>query len=251
MKTAIIVSGVVRNMIESSYTWKFKGDYYLVGDEYIYNRKSVVPNDKLVNKLTDFIQKTNIEFTSILIPSRKNIDNPNIDYHSVIINMLWKWKCAYYLILSYDKVLNYDKYIFIRPDMYISEHTNYDYIDNFKIDNDVIYTTSFPHTVNKNGIDLMWVNDLFLIFNKKTFFKISQLYDFYVKSYKEKKLEDIHTLLGVILKKMGITVHGGFINYTDFVILTDNVVNTLFQNNRLIEGYSYDDVVKKINEEYG
>ena len=250
MKNAIIVSGVVRNMIESSKTWNFNGDYFLIGDEFTYKRRNVIPNGEVIHHLSDIIQKTSVEFTSFSILSRKNINVPNIYYHSTIINMLWKWKCAYYLILPYNKIINYNKFIIIRPDMYISNNTNYQYIDNFKPSKDTIYTTSFPHIENINNEDLTWVNDLFLIFDKNTFFKISQLYDIYVESYNEKNYGDIHTFLGIVFKKMNITVQGGFINYIDFVILTDNVVNNLFENYKLKNEYTYTDVVKKINEEY-
>ena len=80
--TAIIVSGVVRNMVEASSTWKFNGDYFLVGDEYIFERRSLLPQKKLVDEISQVLRKTNIEFSSVLIPSMCSVALKNENYHN-------------------------------------------------------------------------------------------------------------------------------------------------------------------------
>jgi hypothetical protein len=247
MKTAIIVSGVVRHMVESSNTWKFDGDYFLIADEYIYKRRSIRPINHFKNQFSEIISNVNVDFSGILIPSRRNVNLEHIFFYGIIINMLWKWKCAYYLTLPYHDINNYDKFIIIRPDIYINKSTNYEYIQNFPLNDDTIYTSSFPHLENVNDRNLIWVNDIFLVFNRKTFQTISKLFDIYVENYSDDRFSNVHLFLGEILKELKITVDGEFKNHVDFVILNDNICDKLFDDGVLKKGLTYLDIITESN----
>lgn len=250
MKTAIVVSGVVRNFFESSNSWFFDGDYFLIADEYLYNRRSLKSNGILINKLSGIIKKNKIKFTSITIPSRNNIILKNETYYDPILYMLWKWKCAYHLIEPYNKINKYDKILIIRPDIFIKNGSNYDILNNMVVEKNTIHTMENIHTSIIDGQEKNWMNDMFLLFDINTFKKISLLYDEYVKNFvsTDDGEPNIHFFLAKTLENLSIKVKGGLIKFFDFIVLNKEVVNLMFENGELKNEYNYNDVVKFLNK---
>jgi hypothetical protein len=249
-RTAIVVSGVVRSIAEASSTWKFKGDYFLVGDEYTFKRRNLVPQKKLADELSLILKKTNVEFSSVLIPSMCSVALKNENYHNSVINMLWKWKCAYHLIQPYHTRNKYKKILIIRPDIYINYVESSNSIDNFEVEENTIHTMEDTHTLDVNGVEVTWMNDIFLLLDMSTYSKISKMYDFYVENYQDiiEKQYNIHTFFGEYLKKESIRVKGGLLKFLDFIILTDSSCETMFEDGQLKEGYTLIDLWKHIEK---
>lgn len=248
--TAIIVSGVVRNMVEASSTWKFNGDYFLVGDEYIFERRSLLPQKKLVDEISQVLRKTNIEFSSVLIPSMCSVALKNENYHNPVINMLWKWKCAYNLVQPYHAKNNYEKVLIIRPDVYIDYLKNVDLVDNFRVEEDTIHTTENTHVENLNGTEVTWMNDIFLLLDMNTFSKLSEMYDFYIENYQSisEKQYNVHTFFGEYFKSKSIAVKGGIIEFLQFIVLSNSSCKLMFEDGHLKEEYTLIDLWKHIEK---
>ena len=106
------------------------------------------------------------------------------------------------------------------------------------------------HTVLRNENSVKWMNDIFLMFNNDVFFKISQMYDFYMENYTEihEKEYDIHAFLGEYFKDNNVNVVGGLSEYIDFIILNDNVCNDMFNNGYLKNEYTPTDIWKHIEK---
>jgi hypothetical protein len=246
MKTAVIVSGVVRYMVEASSSWKFDVDYYLIGDEYLHKRRVFEPFGKFQNEFTDIIQNTKVNFSQISIVSRTNISENDWMQHDAVINMLWKWKCSYHIIKPYDDTIQYDKFLIIRPDIYLSPNTDFNYINDIVLDDNTIHTMENTHMVNRGDMEVVWMNDIFLLFNRDVFFKISKIYDFYIKNYLEilEKKYDIHAFLGEYFKEENIIIKGGISKFIDFIVLTEDICNDMFDNGYLKSNYIYNDIWK-------
>lgn len=248
MSLAIIVSGVVRNMPEASSSWNFDGDYFLIGDEYVYHRRGLKPRGKLIKKINKVLNKTKVDFTSITIPSRKNAISEKEHYYSPIFPMLWKWKCAYNLIKPYHEVKNYDKILLIRPDIYF-RYIKKNPIDDVIVEKNTIHCMLNPHIKIIKDVERLWMSDIFLLFDIDTFFVLSKAYDDYVENYEfimENGL-DVHTFLGEYLKKNLINFKDGLNTYIDFMVLTDIACKELFEDGVLKEGYRYKDITKYID----
>lgn len=247
MSLAIIVSGVVRNMIEASSSWRFHGDYFLIGDENIYKRRALKPRGKLITKINKIIKKTKVDFESITIPSKKSIISENEHYYDSIFHMLWKWKCAYYLIQPYHEIKKYEKILLIRPDVYF-RYINKNQIDDLIVLKNTIHCMVGPHNVIRDNIERQWFNDFFLFFDMETFKIISKAYDSYCENH-EFIIEvghDIHVFFGEFLKENLIEFKDGLNKFIDFVVLNDSICEKFFDNGILKEGYQYKDITKDI-----
>jgi hypothetical protein len=252
MKTAIIVSGVVRNMVEASSSWKIDGDYFLIADEYMYKRRTLYPFGRFDEEFTNIIKKTKVSFSSITIPSINNIEMCDSLHNNSIINMLWKWKCSYYALKPYHDIKNYDKFIIIRPDIYINILDNFNFLNDFIVNPNTIHTIKDTHIVFKDNNNLIWMNDIFLLFDINVFYEISKIYDFYVNNYL-KIIENefnIHTFLGMYFKNIGINISGDIFKFIEFTILTEWVCNNIFYNGHLKPEYNFNDVCKHVGESF-
>jgi len=246
MKTAIIVSGVIRNMINASSSWTFNGDYFLIADKNIYNTQSRKKIRSVFNTIESDIENCNVDFMSIYIP----LDNLNrtifldqniyheIDIHPTI-NMAWKWKLSYNIIQTYHKFFNYDKILILRPDIFINPLTSRDLIDNIVIRKNTIYSTK--KIILEPDTKKEIANDVFLLFDMDVFKKISYFYDYYIENYNSTLLidgYDVHSLLAKFIIENDLNVSDECKDFM-FTILRENVTDFMFENGKLKPEYDF------------
>jgi hypothetical protein len=250
MNLAIIVSGILRNMKNASGSWNFNGDYHLVTENNIYRTQTKIIENKLTNNL-NIITDCLVEFKTINIIMDTNIhDISDVDINThPILNMVWKWKLAYYNILPYYEKLSYDRILIIRPDMYISNLDFENKINNIEMSDNEIHTI---HEISfSSDINGPWMGDMFMLMNLKTLNIISLFYDYCLDKFKNntKNKNDIHNLLAEYVIKNNITVTDKLKDFYSFFTFRSDISDYMFNNGKLDEKYTHHDVAK-VNNDY-
>ncbi len=242
MSTAIIVSGSVRNMLNAANSWKFKGDYHLMIDRFSYFPQSHDISSDNVQELKSILDNSPIKFTSVNICLDNKLNN--ILRERSAMNMIWKWKCAYHNLIPYHNIQNYSKILLLRPDIWVTPHE--DFLTNFLINDNTIYTTSklYLNEKDENDPQALRATDLFLLTTMDTFKRLSYFYDFYIKNW---KMGDVHALLARFILKNNIEVNADLRTIFDMVVLR-NSSNHMFENGLLKEEYSFTDIVNSTNQ---
>jgi len=248
MSLVIIVSGVLRNMKNASSSWKFNGDYHLITENNIYSTQSRKIESTLYDNM-NLISDSFIKFRTVNIcmdtDVHENFD-PEIKTHPTI-NMVWKWKTAYYNILPYYKNLNYDRILLIRPDMYIINSDINDIINNIKIEDKQIHALkTLTYLPNLNG---PWMPDMFLLMNIHTFEIMSFFYEYYVETVRKGAKDDIHVALGKYVVENNIIITEELSSYYSILTLRSNVSDFMFENGILNKKYTLQEL-GLINDEY-
>jgi hypothetical protein len=241
MSTAVIVSGTLRHLVNASGSWQFPYDcdYYLVVDQNMYNTPShdVVGNS--FDNLSADIANCHVKFNTVTVCTQSKLPE-NIQHHSSI-NMINKWKLAYYNILPYMAYKNYKRIIILRPDLYLYKkkplHTLFDIVP----EDDCIYSTIGITTDAIRNVPIM--NDVLLMVNLPTLAKLGNHFSaYYLENYKETLAgEEIHSMLARFLNKNNISVKDTLTEYFEFAILRDTS-RDLFNNGMLYPEYSFSTV---------
>lgn len=255
MTTAVIVSGVLRNMINASSSWKFPGDYFLHVDNNISSPQSKetigyateVIDDNIKNAAVDFVNVT-IDFDNKMKFLKKDLHEDMQVYHHPNILMSWRWKYAYNYLKFFSNVRNYDRVLLLRPDMWIFQKGPMELYDEMIIEPDVIYTSS------SIGIDpirnLPIMADTFMLCDLNTFEKLSKFSDYFEEHYNDTifgNIHDTHSLLARFISEQGISVSNRLGEIFDFVVLRDNT-NHMFEQGKLKQGHGAWDLSKKQEE---
>ena len=119
MNTVVVVSGILRQLVNASSSWFLNADYHLIVQNDILEPQSPKSTDaNATNVLDDVISQCNIQFSSISIvndmplPFSDLKDNYlEIKKHPAI-NMAYKWKIAYHLLSAIQPIKKYER-IFI------------------------------------------------------------------------------------------------------------------------------------------
>ena len=241
MSTAIIVSGVMRNMINASSSWRsLPGDFHLVIDRGIYKSQGRELVGYAADSLAYNLNNSSVEFKSINICTADEIkeSHPKLYLHPTI-EMIWKWRYAYHLIQSYQ-LENYDKILLIRPDLYTQFVQPVSKLDDIILEDNYISSTSFIYT--KNGSP--HASDLFLYCNMQTFGVLSTLYEYAV----EHSYTEIHSLFGQFLIDKKIKLDNKLSDVIQNIVLRDDTTDHMFENGQLKHGYSIRDLAEEKNK---
>ena len=249
MSLAIIVSGILRNMKNASSSWKFDGDYHLVTENMIYKTQSRIEELTLYENM-NIVNDSFVNFRTINICMDTDIHDKvdlNLKSHPTI-NMSWKWKVAYNNILPYYNILNYDRILLIRPDMYVINLKTTNILNTIEIKDRQIHmlsTISLPTNSNQSP----WMSDMFMLMNIKTFEIISSFYDYYIEMYKHKSKNDVHNLFAEYILKNDIIVTDELSDYYSYFTLRGDASDFMFENGVLNKKYTYQEL-ESVNDEY-
>lgn len=236
MKTAIVVSGVLRYMKQASTSWKYKGDYFLAIDRDFYEPQSPHAIRPIYEELAKELPFS-IQFKSITISEELN---NGFAKENSSMKMAWKWKCAYNSVLPYHQFNKYDTVLLLRPDMYV--HSS-DYILP-SVEKNTIIATQLPH-IRSNG--LPWATDCFLYMNFDTFSILSTFYNYLFRAYfNPLEKRDIHYHMNHFYEINNIKISDE-IKQDSYVILRENCVD-LFNDSGLKDGLTYMNISEKTQE---
>lgn len=242
MRTAVIVSGVLRYIVEASSSWHFKNaDYFLLVDNDITEPQSRDTVGKATAILHDVLESTKVKFTGIYIDTdtgKKFTEDNLIKYHQIemhgMLNMAWKWKLASQIVSSYSTQQPYDNVVILRPDLWLyKKHNNvFDYPQT--LDN-VITATSVIVADWDTTRNYPTMGDVLLSMNISTLNILSRFYDYFLARYEDTLYcrYDVHSLLAAFMLDNNIAVTDQLFDHLGFVVLRDNAMH-MFDNNRVI-----------------
>ena len=231
MKTAVIVSGVMREMDLAIPTWDINGDFFLFVQDTYQAARRFSEQHKIIKDIEPLSDK----FKGICIVNR--VPTQDI-FSSTLCNQTWKWKVAYNFLKPYIDAEGYDRFIIIRPDSYLRIHRD---LDDLIINANTYYTTSDVLT-DPNG--LMFVNDTWVACDLEIFKLLSNFYDYVIS---ENKPGNVHHILATYLKLHNVKVRSDLINFGETYQLRKEVRH-MFEGTTLRDKYSYYDVVQEITE---
>jgi hypothetical protein len=243
---AIIVSGSLRNLVNASSSWTIPGDYFLVVDENIYQTNSLTPVGNSLDVIRANLRNSHVNFNTVTICMDSQL--PENVLHHPSINMVNKWKLAYYNLLPYNTVNNYQKIIILRPDVYLYKKCpTKDLLDMEFLDHHIYSTAPIAMEPVRN-VEIM--NDVLLMFTLTTFGEfVNGFSAYYLEHYAEttQGQHEIHSLLAKFVRERNMTVKDFLTSYFDFVILRDNSQD-MFENGVLKSKHSFADLLIKQQE---
>lgn len=255
MTTAVIISGVMRNMINASSSWLIDADYYLITENKIYNPQSTDQcGETVIDTISNVIDKSSVTFSSVNILMDEELklsvkqlrSNPEFSYHPVIA-MAFKWKYAYNILNSVQHTKQYNKILLWRPDIYIR------YASPIKKFNKQLPAPGHIHGIGKLETDIargyFVTGDTCLMLDWESFKILSGFFDYFIMFYNETILNshDVHSLLARYLIERSVTIDDLLHSYLDYAILRDNS-NSMFTNGMLNREYSFEDLRTRQNK---
>jgi len=245
-KIAVVVTGNLRNLVNASSSWTIPGDYFLVIDENIYQTRNLDPVSNSLDIIKENLANSHVKFNSVTVC----VDNQLPDYvrHHPSINMVNKWKLAYYNLLPYNTKNNYKKVIVLRPDLYLYKKRPLAELIEMQLDDNAIYSTAGITLEAVRNVEIM--NDVLLMMTLKTLGDfVNGFSAYYLEHYADTQSgqHEIHSLLAKFVRERGITVKEYLTTYWDFVILRDNS-QPMFENGVLKAQHSFFDLQTKQQE---
>lgn len=231
MKTAIIVSGILRDIERAIPTWTFDGDYFLITQNTYQSPRGIVAEHSILPDL----EKCKDKFKAILVVDKLMEE---FEYSTTLTNQTWKWKMAYHLLQPYIEKYNYERFILIRPDSFLNIYGN---VEELRIEPNILHSTS---AIAKDGMGYMFANDTWMIFGKEVFVLLSKFYDYIAPICATKS---IHEHLANYLNLHNITVTPEILNHGQTFQLRPSL-DYMFENNKLKDKYSVNDLYKAIWE---
>ena len=241
MSTAIIVSGSLRHLINASSSWTIPGDYFLIVDEKIYTTGNTVPTGNSFDIIAENIKKSKVKFSSVFICMDNGLPDQIPDYHSSI-NMINKWKLAYYNILPYHQIRKYDRFILLRPDLYLHRRSERLKLLDTIPEDDTVYTTGkiiSKSTPPYGERDIM--SDVLLMCNLQTLYRIShELSDYYIENYDDTLFNgyEVHMMMARFMNEKSIRVLDDLDQDLNWAVIRDNC-NDLFYEGLIRHGVDF------------
>lgn len=245
MSTAIIVSGSLRQLVNASSSWTIPGDYYLIVDQNTYNTADLTVVGNSFEQLADNIRQCHVKFVTVSVVIDNNLSD-NIRHHTTI-NMINKWRQAYYAVLPYTVNRTYDKVILLRPDCYLNGKQPLKLLLDTPFEDDTVYSTT--ELINKHHDqwgDRLIMNDVLLMFNWTTFNRfVNELLPYYIENYNltQQQGYEVHTMLAKFCKERNFKVTNHVANYFDFAILR-NTSELMFAYGSLMPNYSFNNLLE-------
>lgn len=231
MKTAIIVSGILRQIEQAMPTWKFDGDYFLITQNTYQDPRTTKEEHSILPEL----EKCKDKFKATVVLDRLSEE---FEYSTTLSNQTWKWKIAYNLLQPYIEKYNYQRFIIIRPDSFLHVYGN---INDIKIEPNVMHSTS---EIVTDSLGYLFANDTFMMFDNTVFKLLSNFYN-HIQSGDNKL--NIHQHLANYLILHNIKVTGELLNHGNSYQLRPSL-NYMFENNKLKDKYSVNDLHRALLE---
>lgn len=244
-KTAVIVSGSLRQLVNASSSWQFDGDYFLIVDQDIQASQAGDVTGNSFDILKENLSNAHVKFVSTTV----SIDNkmPEGFKLNSSANMIAKWRLALHQITAYAHE-GYERVIILRPDLYLRKKSPTLELDAAVLKNDVIYST--VNITPKQGKLLPIMNDVLLICNMHTFTRFAnELYWYYLENHKPltELGYDVHAIMAKFVADRNFEVDNLLDRYFQFTILRDNSTD-MFEHGVLKESFSFTDLVKRGTE---
>ena len=256
MTSAIIVSGVLREMANAAPSWKFKGDYFLHVDNSIFQPQSHNIIGRATEVIDKEIQNSPIKFVSITVDTdtgNKFTNEQRDKYFGInehaMLNMTWRWKSVFQQIKLYHKVRNYTKVLILRPDIYVHSYAPMSEYENLIPADNTVYSLApiVPGTSDWRGYPTM--GDVMLMADMASMEKFVGIYDFLLEHYEDTitRNYDIHSILARYVVEHNINVSGRLGELFAFAALRDNS-RDMFENGQLKPQYAFVELQKKQQE---
>lgn len=231
MKTAIIVSGIFRQIDNAMPTWTFAGDYFLITQDTYQPPRATAEEYSILPELT----KCKDKFKAVIVLDKLMAE---FEYSTTLINQTWKWKVIYNLLQPYMEKYNYERFIIIRPDSYLNIFDNF---NELKIESNLLHSTS---VICRDSMGFMFANDTFMVCGKDVLKVISNFYDYVepISAY-----GSIHEHFADYLNLNNIIVTSEILSYAQTFQLRPGLEH-MFENNKLKDKYVVNDLYKEIQE---
>lgn len=218
----MIISGVLREIENTLPTWFFTGDYFLFAQKETQSPRS---ND-LEHSVIDGSARLSNKFKAITFVDR--LENPH-----PTVNMAWKWKLAYSLLLPYIEKYNYQRFVITRPDFYFIKYKDW---DSGYFQQDTLYSTS---NILIDSLGHKFFNDAWFVCDLPVFKKLSEFYDYYEPI---SNTLNIHVHLSNYIEENGIRINDGLITFANSFPLRPNS-RQMFSNGILQDKYTVNDLI--------
>ena len=241
--TAVIVSGTLRHLVNASSSWTIPGDYFLIIDQDIYTTASDQVSGNSFDLLTENIKNSHVKFKSVFVC----IDNGLPDYMKAhtSINMINKWKLAYYNLLPYNIMKSYERIIILRPDIYLfPKQPVRTLLDIKPLDNEIYTTVGITKSTSDQHTERDVMNDVLLMVNLNTLGRLgNELGAYYFENYQLTVNEgyEVHSLMAKFVNERNITVKSDLHDYFEFAILRDNSTD-LFESGHINQRTTFMDL---------
>ena len=249
-KTAVIVSGTLRHLVNASSSWTIPGDYFLIVDENIYTTASDKVQGSSFDILSENIKNCHVKFKSVTVCVDNNLPQAEFKTHASI-NMLNKWKLAYYALLPYNVMHNYDRIIILRPDIYLFPRQPIRKLLDIVPQNDEIYSTiGITKSTSNQHPERDVMNDVLLMVNLHTFGRLAnEGFAYFVANHQMAIAEgyEVHSLMAKFVNEKSIVVRPDLINYFEFAILRNNTVD-LFELGLISQHTTFLDIKRRSEE---
>jgi len=241
-RTAVIVSGSLRHLVNASGSWSIPGDYYLVVDQNINLSQSSEVVGNSFDILSENIKNCHVKFVNVLV----SVDSmlPEGFRQNSSANMIAKWKLALHQISAYTH-LGYDKIVILRPDLYLRKKAPTIELESAVLEDNVVYST-VNITPKNSGMNPI-MNDVLLMFNATTFTRfVNELYWFYLERHKSmaEAGHDIHSIMAVFADERKFRVSNYLDKFFEFSVLRDTSTD-LFSNGLLKTDCSFNDIISQ------
>jgi hypothetical protein len=244
MRTAAVVSGSARHLLNASSSWRFNADYYLVTDSLITAAQGRHTVGDIIPSLSNILTDSNISYAGLYLQIQENTTvpaqyltlDPDLNNHPVV-RLAWKWRTAYRIIQQ--QAVHYDRILLLRPDLYVW------YLQS---ESDFDMVAPKPRTIHgSSGVfhdavqNRPTMADTFLMMDLETFGTVSGFFDYFLTNYQLTLHQgyDLHTLLTKYIIEHTLTADSAISEYCVFAILRDNSTHMFNQNNRLLPEYSF------------
>ena len=246
--TAVIVSGTLRHLVNASSSWTIPGDYFLIVDENIYTTASDQVVGNSFDILSENIKNCHVKFTSVAVCIDNHLPPTDLIKNNSSINMLNKWKLAYYNLLPYNIMKNYDRIIILRPDIYLFPRQPVRNLLNITPQNDEIYATiGITKSDSDQHPERDVMNDVLLMVNMYTLGRMgNEMFAYFVENYQMSiaEVHDVHSLMAKFVNERNITVKPDLFNFFEFAILRDNSAD-LFNLGLIRRSATFMDIINR------
>jgi hypothetical protein len=244
--TAVIVSGSLRHLVNASSSWTIPGDYFLIIDQDMYRTASDQVVGNSFDVLSENLNNSYIKFKSVFVC----IDNglpQEMKAHSSI-NMINKWKLAYYNLLPYNIMRSYDRIIILRPDIYLFPKQPLRTLLEIKPEDNVIYSTvGITKSSSTEHEERNVMNDVLLMVSLNTLGRLgNELGAYYFEKYQTTINDgyEVHSLMAKFVEERNITVKSDLHDYFEFAILRDNSAD-LFEAGHINQRSTFMDIKQR------
>lgn len=244
MRTAVIVSGALRHLLNASSSWRFAADYYLITDNTVYSAQSRTAEDIVAPQLSYILSQSTVKYAGVYlqiaehnkVPYQYLSLDPALSTHPVV-NMAWKWRTAYMLLQQ--QAVHYDRVLLLRPDLYVWYTQSETVFDNLRPE---LRTILSPGDIFQDTVqDRPTMGDVFLLVDLDSFRILAGFFDYFLNNYLLilNQGYDLHSLFAKYVVEQGLTVSGKMSEYCLFAVLRDNTKQMFNQNHKLSPEYSF------------